>query len=92
MKLTVGQGLDPVYQLFRRLRYHFPQHYKSTTKLRDSVDRYISRYNDCLRLHQRTGKQRYLDAAQRELDSISDLLTLVEKQELMSILAGENRR
>jgi hypothetical protein len=89
MKLTVGQDLDPVYQLFGRLRRNFPQHCKSTNKLMKTVDRHITEYNNYLWLKNRLNEPRYLERAQGELDKISELLTVVEKQELMAILSTD---
>jgi len=92
MKLAVGDDFKPIYLLFRRIQQRFPQHIGSISKLKKSVDSHINRYNNCLWLHGRTGKERYLSDAQKELDSICELLTVVEKQELMGILSGEVQR
>lgn len=92
MKLTVGDDLSPVYQLFGRLRRNFPQHCKFRTELMKTVDRHITEYNNYLWLRNRLNKPHYLEQAQKELDKISELLTVVEKQELMAILSGETRK
>jgi hypothetical protein len=92
MKLRIGDSLEPIDDLFRRLQKHYPQHLGTITKLRNSVDQLLTRYKDHLWHHSRKANPRHLERAQQELDTLAELLTRVEKLELMLMLSGENRR
>lgn len=88
MKLTVGDDFKPIYLLFSRVKKQFPQHLSSTLKIQKSVDQLIDEYKHCLWHYSRTQRPAHLDRAQKKLDAISNLLTVLEKQELMAILSG----
>lgn len=92
MKLTVGQDFGEVYQLIFRVKRNYPQYVQNIRRVIHNVDRYIGEYNSHLILYQRHGKQCHYDDAQKALDHLASLLTILERAELMGYLSGESLR
>lgn len=90
MKLTAGEDLKPVYDLIFRVKRNHPQYVQNLRRIIHNVDCYISQYNENLIKYNRTGKEKYRDAAQNSLDDMTKLLTVLERAELLSYLSGES--
>jgi len=91
MKLTVGQDLQPVYDLIFRVKRNFPHHFSNIKTVIHNIDRYIGQYNNNLWLYSRKPCDKYREAAQQDLDNISKLLTALERAEMIGYLSGESR-
>lgn len=92
MKLTVGQDLQPVYDLVFRVKRNFPHHFGNIKMVIHNVDRYIGQYNNNLWQYSRKPCDKYRDAAQQDLDNLAALLTVLERAEMMGYLSGESRQ
>ena len=91
MKLTVGQDLQPVYDLIFRVKRNYPQYVQNLRRIIHNVDLYISRYNDSMMLYGRTQKQKYYKDAENALENMAKLLTVLERAELLGYLAGDQK-
>lgn len=92
MKLTVGQDLKPVYDLIFRVQRNYPQHLGNIRRIVHNVDRYIGQYNNALWQYTRSPCDKYQDQAQRALNSIAALLTVLERIELLGYLSGNGQQ
>ena len=72
---------------FTEWRKRFPMFKHDVTSIERIVEEHIKRYSQILIQYRQTHKKCYLEQAQKEIDTINQVITTVEKIELMAMLS-----
>ena len=72
---------------FVEWRKRFPMFTHDVSSIERIVEEHIKRHSQILIQHRQTHSKRYLDEAQKEIDTINQVIATVEKMELMAMLS-----
>jgi hypothetical protein len=72
---------------FGEWRKRFPMFVHDVNSIERIVEEHIKRHSQVLIQYRQTHKKCYLEQAQKEIDTINQVIATVEKIELMSILS-----
>jgi hypothetical protein len=68
-------------------RKRFPMFAHDVHQIEKIIDLHIQQHSKIMVLHRQTHNRSYLEKAQKEIDAINQVLSTVEKLELMAILS-----
>jgi hypothetical protein len=87
MQIQSNQDFPLLRQQFSEWRKRFPMFTHDVTSIERIVEEHIKRHSQILIHHRQTHSKRYLDEAQAEIVAINQIITTVEKIELMAMLS-----
>jgi hypothetical protein len=68
-------------------RKRFPMFRSDVRHIEDSIETHIHNHSIALVFYRQTKKSNFLEDAQKEIDAINNIIAIVEKMELMSMLS-----
>ena len=68
-------------------RKRFPMFIHDVCQVEKIIDHHIQEHSKIMVMHRQTHNRSYLEKAQKEIDAINQVLSTVEKLELMAILS-----
>jgi hypothetical protein len=72
---------------FAEWRRRFPMFVHDVQRIEKIIDEHIQEHSKIMVMHRQTKNRSYLEKAQQEIDTINQVLSTVEKLELMSLLS-----
>jgi hypothetical protein len=87
MQIASEQDFPKLRTQFAEWRKRFPMFKHDVTNIERIVEEHIKRHSQIMIQHRQTHSKRYLDEAQKEIDTINQVITTVEKIELMAMLS-----
>ena len=87
MKIQTDQDFSALPQQFAEWRKRFPMFGHDVQRIEKIIDEHIQQHSKIMVMHRQTKNRSYLERAQREIDTINQVLSTVEKLELMSLLS-----
>ena len=87
MQITSESDFKQLRAQFSIWRNRFPMFTHDVQRIEKIIDNHIQTHSKIMVQHRQTKSRAYLEKAQREIDSINQILTTVEKLELMALLA-----
>jgi hypothetical protein len=72
---------------FAEWRRRFPMFDHDVRNIEKIIDQHIQEHSKIMVMHRQTHNRSYLEKAQQEIDAINQVLSTVEKLELMSLLS-----
>ena len=87
MKIQTDQDFSVLPQQFAEWRKRFPMFGHDVQRIEKIIDEHIQQHSKIMVMHRQTKNRSYLERAQREIDTINQVLSTVEKLELMSLLS-----
>lgn len=87
MEVKSEQDFKELRQQFSVWRRRFPLFKHDVNTIENVVEKHIQNYSKALVHHRQTHSKTYLDQAQHSIDEINRVVKLIEKIELMSMLA-----
>ena len=87
MEVKSEQDFKELRKQFSAWRRRFPMFIHDVNKIEDVVEKHIQNYSKALVLHRQTHSATYLEQAQHSINEINRVVKLIEKIELMSMLA-----
>ena len=87
MQIESEQDFPKLRIQFSEWRHRFPMFTHDVTSIERIVEEHIKRHSQILIQYRQTHKKCYLEQAQKEIDAINQVITTVEKIELMAILS-----
>jgi len=71
----------------KRYKKRFPMFLKDIRRIENTIENHIKLHSQYLVKYKQTHSNKYLEKAQAEIDQINNLLKLIDKIELMAMLA-----
>jgi hypothetical protein len=87
MHITSDKDFQELRKQFMAWRKQFPMFTHDVTQVERSIEEHIQKYSIALVKHRQTHSKLYLEEAQQEIDIINQIISTVEKIELMALLA-----
>jgi hypothetical protein len=87
MQIESEQDFPKLRQQFKEWRKRFPMFTHDVTSIERIVEEHIKQHSITLVKYRQTHSKGYLDQAQKEIDTINQVITTVEKIELMAMLS-----
>ena len=87
MHIQSDKDFPELRRQFNTWRRRFPMFTHDVTRIERIVEEHIKRHSQILIQHRQTHKKCYLEQAQKEIDIINQVITTVEKIELMAMLS-----
>ena len=87
MKIETSQDFQELRSQFSVWRKRFPMFTHDVQRIEKIIDEHIQQHSKIMVMHRQTKNRSYLERAQREIDTINQVLSTVEKLELMSLLS-----
>ena len=87
MEVKSEHDFKELRQQFTSWRRRFPLFIHDVNTIEDIVEKHIQNYSRALVQHRQTHSKTYLDQAQHSINEINRVVKLIEKIELMSMLA-----
>jgi hypothetical protein len=87
MHITSDKDFQALRRQFVDWRKRFPMFTHDVASIEQIIEKHIQDYSKHLVNYRQTRSKSHLERAQQELDAINQVLALVEKMELMSMLS-----
>jgi hypothetical protein len=87
VQITSDKDFKQLRAQFSIWRNRFPMFTHDVQRIEKIIDNHIQTHSKIMVQHRQTKSRAYLEKAQREIDSINQILTTVEKLELMALLS-----
>jgi hypothetical protein len=87
MQIESEQDFPKLRTQFKEWRKRFPMFAHDVNSIERIVEEHIKRHSQILIQYRQTHSNRYLDEAQAEITAINQVITTVEKIELMAMLS-----
>jgi hypothetical protein len=87
MQIESDQDFPKLRQQFKEWRKRFPMFTHDVNSIERIVEEHIKQHSIALVKHRQTHSKSYLDQAQQEINTINQVITTVEKLELMAMLS-----
>jgi hypothetical protein len=87
MQIESDKDFPRLRTQFTEWRKRFPMFTHDVSSIERIVEEHIKRHSQILIQHRQTHSKRYLDEAQKEIDTINQVIATVEKIELMAMLS-----
>jgi hypothetical protein len=87
MQIASDQDFSKLRTHFNEWRKRFPMFTHDVNSIEHIVEEHIKRHSQILIQYRQTHSKRYLDDAQEEIAAINQIITTVEKIELMAMLS-----
>jgi hypothetical protein len=87
VQITSDSDFKQLREQFSIWRNRFPMFTHDVQRIEKIIDNHIQTHSKIMVQHRQTKSRAYLEKAQREIDCINQILTTVEKLELMALLA-----
>ena len=86
MQIESDKDFPALQQQLAEWRKRFPMFKHDVMQIEKIIDNHIQNHSKCLVEYRQSHKRSYLEKAQKEIDSINRILSVVEKMELMALL------
>jgi hypothetical protein len=87
MQIENDKDFTQLRNQFLVWRKRFPMFAHDVYQIEKIIDSHIQQHSKIMVMHRQTHSRSYLERAQREIDTINQVLNTVEKLELMSMLS-----
>ena len=87
MQITSESDFKHLREQYSVWRKRFPMFTHDVQRIEKIIDNHIQAHSKIMVQHRQTKSRSYLEKAQLEIDSINQILTTVEKLELMAMLS-----
>jgi hypothetical protein len=87
MQIESDKDFIELRKQFLIWRKRFPMFTHDVYQIEKIIDSHIQQHSKIMVMHRQTHSRSYLERAQREIDTINQVLNTVEKLELMSMLS-----
>ena len=87
MQITSEKDFQELRKQFIVWRKRFPMFTHDVNQVERIIEEHIQKYSIALVKHRQTHSKTYLEEAQKEIDTINQVIATVEKMELMSMLS-----
>ena len=87
MQIESEQDFVKLRNQFLIWRKRFPMFTHDVYQIEKIIDSHIQQHSKIMVLHRQTHSRSYLEQAQLEIDAINQVITTVEKLELMAMLS-----
>jgi hypothetical protein len=87
MQIGSDRDFPELRNQFAVWRRRFPMFRHDVNQIEDIVETHIQNYSIALVFYRQTHKTKFLEDAQKEIDSINRILSTVSKLEIMALLA-----
>jgi hypothetical protein len=87
VQITSDSDFKQLREQFSIWRNRFPMFTHDVQRIEKIIDNHIQTHSKIMVQHRQTKSRAYLEKAQQEIDSINQILSTVEKMELMALLA-----
>ena len=86
MQVESEKDFVELRQQFNLWKKRFPMFVHDVTQIEKIIEQHIKNYSIALVKHRQTHSKTYLEQAQKEIDEINRVLSMVGKLELMALL------
>jgi hypothetical protein len=87
MKVESDKDFKELRNQFAAWRKRFPMFKHDVARIERIIETHIQNHSIALMHHRQTRQRRYLEQAQQEIDTINQVISTVEKIELMAMLS-----
>ena len=87
MQITSDKDFQELRKQFVAWRKRFPMFTHDVAQVERIIEEHIQKHSIALVKHRQTHSKSYLEEAQKEIDAINQVISTVEKMELMSMLS-----
>ena len=87
MQIESDKDFKHLREQFTAWRKRFPMFIHDVKRIEKIIDEHIQTHSKIMVMYRQTHNKSYLEKAQQEIDSINQVLSTVEKIELMAMLA-----
>ena len=87
MQIESDKDFKQLREQFTAWRKRFPMFIHDVKRIEKIIDEHIQTHSKIMVMYRQTHNKSYLEKAQQEIDSINQVLSTVEKIELMAMLA-----
>lgn len=87
MQIESDKDFSELRNQFLVWRKRFPMFAHDVHQIEKIIDRHIQQHSKIMVLHRQTHSRSYLEKAQKEIDAINQVLSTVEKLELIAMLS-----
>jgi hypothetical protein len=87
MKVESDKDFKELRRQFAQWRKRFPMFTHDVDRIERIIENHIQNHSIALMYHRQTKQRRYLEQAQQEIDTINQVISTVEKIELMAMLS-----
>ena len=87
MQVESEKDFVELRQQFNLWKKRFPMFVHDVTQIEKIIEQHIKNYSIALVKHRQTHSKTYLEQAQKEIDEINRVLSMVGKLELMALLS-----
>jgi hypothetical protein len=87
VQITSESDFKQLREQFNAWRKRFPMFTHDVQRIEKIIDNHIQTHSKIMVQYRQTKSRAYLEKAQKEIDSINQILTTVEKLELMALLS-----
>jgi hypothetical protein len=87
MKVESDKDFKELRTQFAQWRKRFPMFGHDVNRIERIIENHIQNHSIALMHHRQTKQRRYLEQAQQEIDTINQVISTVEKIELMAMLS-----
>jgi hypothetical protein len=87
VRIESDKDFKQLREQFTAWRKRFPMFIHDVKRIEKIIDEHIQTHSKIMVMYRQTHNKSYLEKAQQEIDSINQVLSTVEKIELMAMLA-----
>jgi hypothetical protein len=87
MKVESDKDFKELRRQFAVWRKRFPMFTHDVDRIERIIENHIQNHSIALMYHRQTHQRQYLEQAQQEIDTINQVISTVEKIELMAMLS-----
>ena len=87
MRIETDKDFKQLREQFAAWRKRFPMFIHDVKRIEKIIDEHIQTHSKIMVMYRQTHNKSYLEKAQQQIDTINQVLSTVEKIELMAMLA-----
>ena len=87
MRIESDKDFKQLHEQFAAWRKRFPMFIHDVKRIEKIIDEHIQTHSKIMVMYRQTHNKSYLEKAQQQIDTINQVLSTVEKIELMAMLA-----
>ncbi len=87
IKVESDQDFKQLREQFTAWRHRFPMFTHDVEQIEKIINSHIQTHSKIMVMYRQTKNRSYLEKAQQEIDAVNQVLSTVEKLELMAILS-----
>ena len=87
MRIETDKDFKQLREQFAAWRKRFPMFTHDVKRIEKIIDEHIQTHSKIMVMYRQTHNKSYLEKAQQQIDTINQVLSTVEKIELMAMLA-----